>query len=232
MKLLLLLCILNLAMLGVSYAQYSDQVRQWPQVRLQLSQEVTATDLFASGLRPYLRPNAENRNLHAKHAHIVVVDRDGKPFPSIPADILRTTVRKPWLIASMEIWTPPLTVKEARAEMLKWLPMTSKSGKELEDFLRAVEADWLHYDVVNGYTDVVRFVDGWTDADGLDKTVVLMKSWQWQAPLLHGVNTLTWDLQTERKTDIPVGAYQVEVRQGAYRTSAPLTVLTRSDPGL
>ena len=191
-------------MLGVSYAQYSDQVRQWPQVRLQLSQEVTATDLFASGLRPYLRPNAENRNLYAKHAHIVVVDRDGKPFPSIPADILRTTVRKPWLIASMEIWTPPLTVKEARAEMLKWLPMTSKSGKELEDFLRAVEADWLHYDVVNGYTDVVRFVDGWTDADGLDKTVVLMKSWQWQAPL-----RLCFKLDTSRmKSRKPIELYE------------------------
>lgn len=175
--------LLALAQMGTSFGQYSDQLRQWPQVRLKLSQEVTARDLFASGLRPYLRPNAENRNLYAKHAHISVVDRDGRAYPSIPADILRTTVRKPWLITSMEIWTPPLTIKEARAEMLKWLPMTARSGNELDDFLRAVEADWLHYDVVNGYTDVVRFADGWFDRDGVKKTLLLMKSWQWQAPL-------------------------------------------------
>ncbi len=169
--------------MALANGQYSDQVRQWPQVRLQLSQEVTVRDLFTAGLKPYLRPNAESRNLYAKHALITVVDRNGKAFPPLPADILRTTVRKPWLIASMEIWTPPLTINEARAEMTKWLAMTGRRHKELNDFLQAVEADWLHYDVVNGSADVVRFVDGWTDTDGLDKTVVLMKSWQWQAPL-------------------------------------------------
>jgi hypothetical protein len=183
MKPLLFQSLLALALLPICYGQYSEQVLLWPHVRLQLSQEVTVGDLFAAGLRAYSPPHFPKRCIHAKHAHIRVVDRDGRAYPSIPADILRTEVQKPWLITSMDIWTPPLTIKEARAEMLKWLPMTSKSGKELEDFLRAVEADWLHYDVVNGYTDVVRFVDGWTDADGLDKTVVLMKSWQWQAPL-------------------------------------------------
>jgi hypothetical protein len=202
MKQSLFILLFTLAQMGACFGQYSDQVRQWPQVRLQLSQEVTAGDLFASGLRPYLRPNAENRNLYAKHAHISVVDRDGRAYPSIPADILRTTVRKPWLIESMEIWTPPLTIKEARAEMLKWLPMTSKNVKELDDFLRAVEADWLHYDVVNGYTDVVRFADGWFDKDGVKKTLLLMKSWQWQAPLRLCFKLDTSGLKSRRPTEL------------------------------
>lgn len=197
--------LLVIAQMGACFAQYSDQVRQWPQVRLQLSQEVTARDLFASGLRPYLRPNAESRNLYAKHAHISVVDRDGRAYPSIPADILRTTVRKPWLIASMEIWTPPLTIKEARSEMLKWLPMTSKNGKELDDFLQAVEADWLHYDVVNGYTDVVRFADGWFDKDGVKKTLLLMKSWQWQAPLRLCFKLDTSGMKSRKPTELYEG---------------------------
>ncbi len=47
---------------------------------------------------------------------------------------------------------------------------------------------------------------------------------QWQANLLRGANTLTWDLQTERKTDVPVGVYQVEAQLGTRRTSAMLTV--------
>lgn len=183
MKRFILIWLLALAQLTAANGQYSDQVRQWPQVRLQLSQEVTVRDLFTAGLKPYLRPNAESRNLYAKHALITVVDRNGKAFPPLPADILRTTVRKPWLIASMEIWTPPLTIKEARTEMTKWLAITGRSEKELNDFLQAVEADWLHYDVVNGSSDVVRFADGWHENDGLKNTVLLMKSWQWQAPL-------------------------------------------------
>lgn len=180
---ILLTCILILGQLTSANAQYSDQVRQWPQVRLQLSPDVTINDLFSAGLKPYLRPNAENRNLYAKHALITVVDRNGKAFPPLPADILRTTVQKPDLIETMEVWSPPLTINEARTEMLKWLPIMSKTEKELDVFLAAVKADWLHYDVVNGSTDVVRFVDSWRDADGMKKTVLLMKSWQWQAPL-------------------------------------------------
>lgn len=188
-----------LVLANASYGQYSEQVRQWPHVRLQLSQEVIATDLFKAGLRPYLRPNAENRNLYAKHAHITVVDREGRTYPSIPADILRTYVEKPWLITSMEIWTPPLTINEARAEMRKWLPITGRSEKELNDFLQTVEADWLHYDVVNGFTDVVRFADGWRDKDRVKQTLWLMKSWQWQAPLRLCFSVETMELAS-RKT--------------------------------
>jgi hypothetical protein len=104
----------------------------------------------------------------------------------------------------MEIWTPPLTIKEARSEMLKWLPLTSKNVKELDEFLRAVEADWQHYDVVNGYTDVVRFADGWFDKDGVKKTLLLMKSWQWQAPL-----RLCFELHTSGlKSRKPIELYE------------------------
>lgn len=47
---------------------------------------------------------------------------------------------------------------------------------------------------------------------------------QWQANLLRGANTLTWDLQNERKTDVPVGVYQIEAKLGTHRTSTALTV--------
>jgi flagellar hook assembly protein FlgD len=47
---------------------------------------------------------------------------------------------------------------------------------------------------------------------------------QWQATLLRGANTLTWNLQNERKTDVPAGAYHVEARLGTHRTSARLTM--------
>jgi hypothetical protein len=204
MKRLLPHSILIWATLAVSRGEYSEQVSQWPQARLQLSQEVTLADLFTPGLRPYLRPNAERRNVYAKHAHITIVDREGRILPPIPADILRTTVDKPWLIAAMEIWTPPLTINEARAEMRKWLPITGRSEKELDDFLRAVEADWLRYDVVNGKTDVVRFADGWWDKDRVKYTLWLMKSWQWQAPLRLCFKVETYNLKSRR----PIISYE------------------------
>lgn len=96
MKHLLLVCLLVLARTAASGEPYSEQVLQWPEVRLQLSREVTATDMFKAGLRPYLRPNAENRNLYAKHAHITVIDREGRRYPSYThrhfADLYRETL--------------------------------------------------------------------------------------------------------------------------------------------
>jgi hypothetical protein len=140
--------------------------------------------------------------VYAKHAHITVVDREGRTYPSILADILRTYVEKPWLITSMEIWTPPLTINEARAEMLKWLSVTGRSEQELNDFLQAVESDWLHYDVVNGYTDVVRFADGWRDKDRVKHSLWLMKSWQWQAPLRLCFKVETMELKSRKSIDL------------------------------
>lgn len=102
----------------------------------------------------------------------------------------------------MEIWTPPLTINEARAEMLKWLPLTGRSEKELNEFLHAVEADWLHYDVVNGFTDVVRFADGWRDKDRVKQTLWLMKSWQWQAPLRLCFSVETMDLASRKTIEL------------------------------
>lgn len=47
---------------------------------------------------------------------------------------------------------------------------------------------------------------------------------QWKAALLRGANTLVWDLQTERKADVPPGSYTIEVRLGSLTTTATFTV--------
>lgn len=180
---LLLLCMTVIGASGLSFGQYSEEVRTWPEVRLKLSSDVIVRDLFAAGLHPYWKPNAENKSLFAKHAVVTLVDRNGRVFPPFPSDIVRTIVQRPDLIETMDLWSPPLTVEEARSEMTKWLPLIGKTEKELQAFLDAVRADWLHYDISNGSSDVIRFVESWTDQDGLKTTVLLMKSWQWQVPL-------------------------------------------------
>jgi hypothetical protein len=47
---------------------------------------------------------------------------------------------------------------------------------------------------------------------------------QWSEALLRGANTLTWNLQTSRKTDISPGDYTVEVHLGEQTASGSLTV--------
>ena len=55
---------------------------------------------------------------------------------------------------------------------------------------------------------------------------------RWQAPLVRGVNTLTWDLQAEQRSgalgDARPGRYTVEVSVGDARASSPVQVL--ADP--
>lgn len=51
-------------------------------------------------------------------------------------------------IATIEGFTPKLTVEEAREEMLKWLPYETnkRTEKDLDDYLAAVKADYLDFD--------------------------------------------------------------------------------------
>lgn len=55
---------------------------------------------------------------------------------------------------------------------------------------------------------------------------------QWRVVLWRGANTLTWDLQTQSKTDVAPGNYRVEVHVGALTATGSLTVQrSRSDSG-
>jgi hypothetical protein len=172
---------------------YSDTVQGWPHANFRLSDQIMVGDLFDSGLKPFRRPGAENRHLHAKHVQLTTSTRAGISYPLMPVDVLRCTVLKGGLIGTMEVWTPPLTIAEARAEMRKWLPLIAKTENDLDVFLKAVGGDWLGYDIVNGLPDSVRFAGRWNDGSGPDTSVFLMKSWQWQAPvrLCFAMNTMS-----------------------------------------
>lgn len=222
--------------------QYSDQVLTWPKISLKLSPEVTIADLFTAGLRPFRQPYAQNTDLHAKHAHITLIDRDGAVFPTLPTDVLRTSVQKPGLIGTLEMWSPPLTINEARTEMSKWLPLVARTEEELDTFLAAVKKDWLHYDHGEGGSDTVRFAFSLWDADGLKKTVLLRKAWHWETPLRLCVMLETATMKSRRGFsfyDIPVppppGFEDADMKApqnwDADNPYVPLTVEYRNPPG-
>lgn len=167
----------------VAKAQYSTEVMEWPAIRLQLSEEILVDDLFEAGLRPFHRPYRERTSIHVKHVRLTVVDRDGTEFPEIAVDVMRISVQEPHLIQRAEIWTPPLTINEARTEMQKWLPMMDKGEGDLERFLAAVESDWLNFDTKVGTVETLEFGDHWNNEDRFQTSISFLKSWQWQAPL-------------------------------------------------
>lgn len=179
----IIVVVIGLVSSTATAAPYSDEVMEWPAIRLQLSDEILMDDLFKAGLQPFRRPYREHSTIHVKHVRLTVVDRDGTAFPEIAVDVMRVSVIKPNLISRAELWTPPLTISEARTEMQKWLPMMDKSESDLESFLSAVEKDWLSYDTTVGSVETLGFGGGWRDEDGFRRTITFMKSWQWQAPL-------------------------------------------------
>lgn len=174
---------LTTATLLLASDEYSEPVQAWPEARLEMSEHFIVDDLFVPGLHPFRNPTAEGRVLHCKHAHIQVVDRSGTEFPHMPTDVLRASILHPNLISRMEIWTPPLTIEEARTEMRKWLPFIERTEEELDTFLALVDEDWLRYDYVSGVPNTNRFSAQWSDPDGMRMSISLIKSWQWQAPL-------------------------------------------------
>jgi hypothetical protein len=121
---------------------------KWPKAQLELSQAATLKDVFDSGLRPYAHPGLENSLLEVKHLNLSMRMGSGKLLPPIQAEVVNITPFKDGEIATIEGFTPRLTIEQAREEMLKWLPHAENQRTEvdLDKFLEAVEADFLDFD--------------------------------------------------------------------------------------
>ncbi len=121
---------------------------KWPKAQLKLSQAATLKDVFDSRLRPYAHPGLENSLLEVKHLNLSVRMGSGKFLPPIQAEVVNITPFKDGEIATIEGFTPRLTIEQAREEMLKWLPYAENQRTEvdLDKFLEAVEADFLDFD--------------------------------------------------------------------------------------
>jgi hypothetical protein len=102
---------------------------KWPEAHLNLSQAGTLKDVFDSGLRPYRFPSLENSLLEVKHLNLVVQLASGKSLPKIQTELIQLTPFVDGEIATIEGFTPKLTLTEAREEMLKWLPYGVMGGR-------------------------------------------------------------------------------------------------------
>ncbi len=120
----------------------------WAAVEIRLTAKETLKDLFDAGLRPYRFPTFETTLLEAKHLRVRLDQADGVALPEFQAELANIEVKADWLIAELELANAPMTISEARTEMLRWIQFGTRpkwSEAELDSFLAAVAADYLDY---------------------------------------------------------------------------------------
>lgn len=163
---------------------------KWPQAVLKVSRAGTLKDFFKSGLRPYRHPGLEKTTLEVKHLNLVIHLDSGKKLPSIPAELINIKMFSDGNISTFDGFTPKLTISEARAEMMRWLPFSSngKTEVDLNAYLKKVEADYIDFD--NPYRGVPSGCGigwrepGWeTKGGGPDCSVWFRKSMSEKHPL-------------------------------------------------
>ncbi len=196
--------------------EYSDQVKQWPEVTLKFTEEMPMKDLFDSGLQPYRWPRESgNRKVGIRHLRLAVQTRRRLVTPAFPMERAEFSIIAPApapLIYDAEFFSPPLTVNEARVEMTKWLPFARNGDsmateENLEKFLAAVKADWLHYAYVNGVYKI-KFGFRIQTNDEIAYWISFMQAFDWDAPVrLHfGIDINS--LPTRKHWEWPEGLLQ------------------------
>jgi len=116
---------------------------KWPDVKLKLSQAATLKDIFDSGLRPYRHPGLEDTLLEVKHLNLRILLGSGKKLPSIPIEWMNFKVFTDGELAFIEASTPSLTFRQAREEMLNWMPYSDAQISEidLDNYLEILKSE-------------------------------------------------------------------------------------------
>jgi len=180
--------IIGLALVLISRASsaqdYSEAVRQWPEMTLGITEKAPLSDVFDSGFRPYRWPGElGHMSIGFRHVRLTFVTRSGLQTPQMPMERceIRVVGDTEQQILRMEFISPPLTLNEARIEMLKWLPFGQTTAQQMDEFLAKVKADWLHYEYEG--TKRIGFATHWKDADGARYWISFMNARHWDTPL-------------------------------------------------
>ena len=132
----------------VAYLHGEYNPAKWPSITLALSQAGTVKNFFDSGLRPYRHPGVETSTLEVKHLNLEIQLASGKVLPKVPAQVINIQPFSDGEIDNFDGFTQRLTLEEARAEMMKWLPFSANGRTEadLDAYLKAVETDYVDFD--------------------------------------------------------------------------------------
>jgi len=105
---------------------------KWPEVDMKLSTSATLKDVFDSGLRPYRHPGLETSLLEVKHFNLRITLGSARKLPPVQVELMNLTPYRDGEIATIEGFTPRLTIDQARAQLKMWLPY-GENGRSLAD---------------------------------------------------------------------------------------------------
>ena len=164
--------------------QRPPPVEEWPAHVIRFSEKVLLRDVYDAGLRPYHFPSLERSLLEVKHKTIVLRTHSQGDLPPISCERITLNVNDPGFLTQMSFMTGQYSLQEARTKMLPWLKYGNKIEVDMDKFLAAVGADWLHYDTLpDGGKLGFGFMWKDNDSKGVRYQVTFMKAWNEATPL-------------------------------------------------
>lgn len=176
--------------------------KNWPTYSLKLTHEGALNELFKAGLRPGYTSMANNTELDVKHVRLRFILADGRHLPEFAAEYGRITVTRAGL-TRLTFISQPLSVVEAKATMVKWLPYFSEKRRKTEvqlgDFLQKVGADYSGYDDPNFGAAPEGFGGGWKDENGVGYGVRFQKAYNEVVPVRIYLNVVWHYVRTDKE---------------------------------
>lgn len=154
---------------------------KWPEVDMKLSTSATLKDVFDSGLRPYRHPGLETSLLEVKHINLRITLGSNRELPPIQVELMNLTPYRDGEIATIEGFTPRLTIDQARAQLKMWLPYgeDGRSLADLDSLLGAASKDPMDFDDpyrgVSHGSSVTWKEPGWKERGGGPQVVTWLR---------------------------------------------------------
>lgn len=174
----------------------------WPRYDLQFSHPGTLKDIYDAGIRPFYRPHTENSSrVEFKHARVRVQQSNGEYLPEIQVDYGQIVILTKGL-SDMSLISQPLTLEDARSQILPWLPVLRKTEAQLDDYLAKVNADYSGFDDPDFGAAPDQFEMMWYDNIGVGYSFSLPKGWNEQTPVRMQLH-LSWHRLWKGRDQMP-----------------------------
>lgn len=154
---------------------------KWPEVDMKLSTSATLKDVFDSGLRPYRHPGLETSLLEVKHINLSITLGSSRKLPPVQVELMNLTPYRDGEIATIEGFTPRLTIDQARAQLKMWLPYgeNGRSLADLDSLLSEASKDPMDFDDpyrgVSHGSSVTWKEPGWKERGGGPQVVTWLR---------------------------------------------------------
>lgn len=161
------------------HSEYDPE--EWPEVDMRLSTSATLKDVFDSGLRPYRHPGLETSLLEVKYINLRITLGSSRKLPPVQVELMNLTPYRDGEIATIEGFTPRLTIDQARTQLKMWLPYgeNGRSLADLDSLLGEASKDPMDFDdpyrgVAHG-SSVTWKEPGWKERGGGPQVVTWLR---------------------------------------------------------